>query len=141
MKWSKFNNEELEQRRLTSVEGLKNIRRDEFQERYQEKCDSLYWNHGKCCAGCDHWLHGVGRFGQCDAAGIMSGKDVLHSLDMRSCTYEPAPDKPYSQDKYCCGKFEDGFDWSSLPNEYLRSIGALRGGKLRHKPTERIKGT
>ena len=47
--------EEIERRRKLSVEAYKNVQASEFDKWYQEKCDTLYWRNGPCCAGCDHW--------------------------------------------------------------------------------------
>jgi hypothetical protein len=87
--WSKFTPEEIERRRAASVSALKEKERAEFAEWYQEQCDRLYWQNGPCCAGCDHWRSDMGNLGHCTAAGIVSGEQVMASLDIGWSTYTP----------------------------------------------------
>jgi hypothetical protein len=126
--------EEVERRRLISQARMREIEQEEWEARYQATCDRLYWSKGRCCAGCDHWSSYAGLSGQCSAAGIMSGADVMRSLGFTFWSYEPAPDFPYTRAEHVCGLFKDEFDWSTLSPDYLRSIGAIRNGTLRGKP-------
>lgn len=135
VQWSRFSPDELERRRLLSVEGMAQNAREAFADWYQEQCDRLYWTTGKCCAGCDHWRSDMGMTGQCAAAGIMSGAEVIRSLGWQFCSYTPPPGLPFSDATFSCGKFSDAFDWSTLEPEYLARIGAMRNGKLRPTPS------
>lgn len=126
--------EEVENRRLASVEAMKARDREEWQREYQETCDREYWTFGQCCAGCDFWESYAGMSGRCTAAGIMSGEDVLRSMGVTFSSYTPPPGFPFSEASNWCGKFRDDFDWSSLDLEYLDRIGAVRNGVLRLKP-------
>lgn len=126
--------EEVERRRLISAERMKEIEADEWGLHYQEVCDTLYWKTGRCCAGCDNWASYAGLTGQCSAAGIMSGADVMRSLGFTFWSYEPEPGFPYTKASHVCGLFKDDFDWSTMPDAYLSQIGAMRRGKLREKP-------
>ena len=123
MNWSKFTPEEIERRRAASVSALKEKERAEFAEWYQEQCDRLYWQNGPCCAGCDHWRSDMGNLGHCTAAGIVSGDQVMASLDIGWSTYTPPPGFPLTRADFQCGLFRDEFDWLSLPEEYRRKIG------------------
>lgn len=133
----RFTPEEMERRRLASVEALKVRERAEFDAWYQEQCDKLYWSRGQCCAGCDHWASDMGKSGSCIAAGIMSGEDVMRSMGITFCSYRFKPGYPYTRAEQWCGKFRDDFDWSTLDADYLTRIGAIRYGNLRPKPQTR----
>lgn len=116
--------EEIERRRKVSIEAWKDIRRTDWERRYQERCDAFYWKHGKCCAGCDHWNSEAGDIGECMDASPMSGEQIIKSLGIRFCSYIPAPGQPYTRRDHVCGQFKDEFDWSTLDPEYLKRIGA-----------------
>jgi hypothetical protein len=131
--WSKFSDSEIERRRLSSVAAVKRRDAEAWKAHYQKLCDMAYWRFGQCCAGCDYWLSDTGFSGQCSAAGIVSGKDVLASMGITFSTYTPPPGFPFSEAGFHCGKFQDDFDWSELPPSYLEAIGAMRDGKLREK--------
>lgn len=134
MGWSRFSPEELERRRALSIAALKSLEADEWAERYQETCDSIYWKFGPCCAGCDHWSSYAGLSGQCMASPILSGADVMRSLGVTWCSYTPEPGHPYTEAKHRCGLFSDTFDWSTLEADYLRRIGAMVGSTVRPRP-------
>ena len=135
MSWSNITAEEVERRRLASVEVVKQRDREDFNKWYQERCDSLYWSRGQCCAGCDHWQSEMGNTGQCQAGGILSGHDVMMSITGGGfSSYTPSPGYPYSTADHWCSLFKDDFDWSTLEPEYLRSVGAMKHGELRNKP-------
>lgn len=126
--------EEVARRRELSLARMKEIKRDEWEAKYQSICDRLYWKIGKCCAGCDHWQSDAGLTGQCLAAGIVSGAEVIRSMGFTFSSYIPAPGFPHTKGNHVCGMFRDDFDWSSLPDDYLRSVGAMRDNTLRAKP-------
>ena len=132
--WDRFSPEELERRRIASIDALKQREREAWDREYQETCDRLYWSRGQCCAGCDHWASDGGMTGTCAAAGIVSGEDVLRSYGITWSTRTPPPGLPYSQADFACGKFRDDFDWSTLDPDYLARIGAMRFGALKAKP-------
>lgn len=134
--WTRFSAEEVERRRLASVEAMAQIEREAFARRYQERCDRTYWTRGQCCAGCDHWRSDAGNTGECAAAGIVSGLDVLRSIVGEGfCSIPtPPPGLPYTDAGFHCGKFSDEFDWSTLDLDYLRRIGAFANGALKTKP-------
>lgn len=134
MIWGNMPPEEIERRRIASVAALDARNDAEFQAKYQETCDRLYWLRGKCCAGCDHWISHGGLIGRCQAAGIMSGEDVLRSMGVSFSSYIPEPGFPYTRAEHACGLFRDDFDWSTLDVGYLRRIGAMNGNVLREKP-------
>ncbi|MTH33075.1 hypothetical protein GL279_00485 [Paracoccus limosus] len=134
-RFTRFSADEIERRRLASVAEMKARDRAEFDRRYQEACDTEYWRYGQCCAGCDHWRSDMGWSGQCAAAGIVSGKDVMQSIGAIWSSYTPPPGLPYTRQDFHCGKFIDTFDWSTLDPDYLTRIGAVRDGSLRPKPT------
>ena len=64
----------------------------------------------------------------------MTGIDVLKSMGIEFSSYVPPPGFPFTEIGFHCGKFEDTFDWSQLPIEYLERIGAMKGGKMKRKP-------
>lgn len=124
MKFSDLPPSEVERRRLISVEALEDRKRSEFERWYQKRCDEFFWRNGPCCAGCDHWSSEAGDVGQCMAAAPVSGVDVVKSLGIDWCSYVPPPGQPYTKRDHKCGAFQDTFDWSTLGEVYLKSIGA-----------------
>lgn len=137
-RWSRYSDEEIERRRQSSIHAVQNINREKFVKEYQERCDRLYWMHGKCCAGCDHWISDCSDTGQCEAAGIVSGEQVLKSIGITFSTWIPEPGFPYTRNDFVCGLFKDEFDWETLPVEYLKKIGAYSGNKIKQKPISQI---
>jgi len=115
-----------------------NLHQHDFPRWYQERCDRMYWMHGQCCAGCDHWQSDQGLTGQCIAAGIVSGGDVMRSMDIEWSTLRFKPSHPFTKAEDWCGKFSDEFDWSSLDELYLHRIGAMVRGKMQPKPKQRL---
>lgn len=132
--WSNLPADEVERRRLESVEALRERERAEFDERYQQHCDTEYWRFGQCCAGCDYWQSDSSNVGCCAAAGIVSGEQVLASMGVTWSTYTPPPGLPCTTADFWCGKFKDDFDWSTLSFDYLKAIGAVAHGQLKQKP-------
>lgn len=111
------------------------LRERDFPRWYQEHCDRLYWSRGQCCAGCDHWRSDMGDLGECVAAGIMSGGDVMRSLGITWSSHPFDPGFPYTKASDHCGLFRDEFDWTQLDALYLRRIGAIVKGRLQPKPS------
>lgn len=134
MTWGSLTPEEIERRRQASVNAMEARDRDEWEARYQETCDRMYWARGQCCAGCDHWVSYGGLTGRCSAAGIMSGTDVLRSMGVTFSSYTPEPGFPFTLAEHACGMFRDDFDWSALDASYLRRIGAMAGNEMKTKP-------
>lgn len=73
MSWSKLTAEEVERRRLASVEAMGRREREDFDRWYQAECDRMYWARGQCCAGCDHWYSDGGEQGNAKRAGCSLG--------------------------------------------------------------------
>lgn len=138
MKFTDLSNAEIERRRKASIVALAEKERSDFEAWYQSRCDSHYWRYGKCCAGCDHWISIRGNNGECSAAGIVSGEQVLKSMGISFSSYIPAPGFPFTDMSHVCGLFCDNFDWSTLPMEYLTHIGAAKDGVIREKPSRMI---
>ncbi len=101
---------------------------------YQMHCDTLYWQNGQCCAGCDHWRSDMGNMGECVANGILPGEDVMRSIGIAQSSHPFAPGFPQTRALDHCGKFKDDFDWSTLSKFHLRKIGAIWNGKMQPKP-------
>lgn len=129
--------DEIARRRQMSIAAMQERDRKDFELRHQARCDRLYWTTGQCCAGCDHWEWYGGKWGTCSAAGIVSGADVLRSSGIEWSSYIPAPGFPHSRETFWCGKFQDTFDWDTLGEPYLESIGAMANGKIKPKPQHR----
>lgn len=132
--------EVAEAKRRQSIEEMRRRDAVEWDRKYQEMCDALYWSKGQCCAGCDHWESHSALWGRCKAAQIVSGADVLRSLGVTWSSYIPSPGHPYTRAQKHCGLFKDDFDWSTLPIEYLKRIGATDGEKIKEKPTSSASG-
>lgn len=129
---------DMEAKRHASIEALRTRDREAFDAWYQEHCDRFYWTRGQCCAGCDHWMSDGGMSGECSAAQIVSGIDVLRSMGIEAASFVPPPGHPYTKADFHCGKFKDDFDWSSLDHDYLEKIGATLLGKLKQPPCQPI---
>lgn len=127
--------DEIERRRKASQAAMVEIEREAFARWYQEHCDRTYWRNGQCCAGCDFWRSDAADIGDCTAAGIVSGTQVLSSMGISFSSYPPPPGFPCSRATDWCGKFKDDFDWASLGEVYLTKIGAMRQGKMWPKPS------
>lgn len=136
--FTKLPKDEVERRRVASVAELKRRERMDFDQWYQEQCDRMYWERGRCCAGCDHWQSDSGNLGSCIAAGIVSGDQVMRLMGVLFCSYTPPPGFPLTKADFYCGQFQDDFDWTNLGHEYLTRIGAIRNGALREKPQSPI---
>lgn len=115
--------EEVERRRLLSVVALEERNKDDWQRKYQKRCDTFFWKHGPCCAGCDHWASDQGDIGECTSAPPVSGEQVVKSLGIEWCSHTPPPGQPFTRRDHRCGAFQDTFDWSTLDREYLNEIG------------------
>lgn len=126
--------DEVVRRRAISQRRYAEIQREEWDAQYQAKCDALYWKIGKCCAGCDHWLSDGAMQGQCEAAGIMSGDQVMRSLGISFSSYPFQPGFPFTKSTHVCGLFRDEFGWSTLAADYLERVGAMKNQQLRDKP-------
>ncbi len=124
MTFSELPPEEIERRRLSSVEAYSQIKRERWQDKYQEWADTFYWKHGRCCAGCDHWSSDQGKIGACLSAPPVSGLDVIRSFGIEWSSYTPPPGQPFTDHDHVCGAFSDEFDWKTLDAEYLERIGA-----------------
>ena len=135
--WSKFSADEIERRRRLSVDAFEDIRRREFSDWYQLRCDSKYWQFGQRCSGCDYWASDQGDSGECQHGGIIPGADVMRSMGCTFSSYTPPPGYPYTEGDHWCANFKDEFDWLSLGKDYLEKIGAINGGILRDKPKHR----
>ncbi len=134
--FSNLSTEEIERRRAASVLAMRQRERAEFDKWYQAECDRMYWSQGQCCAGCDHWQSSMGLTGECSAGGVLSGHDVMMSITGGGfSSYTPPSGYPFRPAGHWCSLFKDEFDWSSLEPEYLFSVGAMRGGDLRDKPS------
>lgn len=121
---SKYSPEEMERRRKEGIEIIRAKDAKAFSEWYQKKCDTIYMTNGPCCAGCDHWTSDKNLSGQCQAGGILSGRDVMASITGGGfSSYTPPPDYPYRAAYHHCSLFKDDFDWSTLDAEYLKDIG------------------
>ena len=132
--------EEIERRRLASVEVLKDLERDEFERWYQKRCDEDYWKFGQRCSGCDYWASSAGWIGECQKGGKLSGYDALASAGIICCSKSDlGPAYPLTRAWDYCAWFKDDFDWSVLDTSYLNEIGAMRNGVLRQKPKHRAR--
>lgn len=116
--------EEVERRRQVSVAEWKARQREDWERRYQERCDTFYWKNGRCCAGCDFWRSEAGDTGECTAAPPVSGEQVIRSMGIEWSSYTPPPGQPFTTRDHVCGAFQDNFDWQTLDAEYLERIGA-----------------
>lgn len=130
MKFTTLSPDEVERRRLASVEAMKERAKTRFERWYQKRCDEFFWQKGRCCAGCDHWSSEAGDVGECLSAPPVSGAQVLLSLGIDWSSYTPPPGQPFTKREHVCGAFQDTFDWATLDEEYLAAIGArLQSGE------------
>ncbi|MBB6191163.1 hypothetical protein FHS51_001385 [Sphingobium wenxiniae] len=91
----------------------------------QEILDRFYWQHGPCCAGCDHWRHINALFGECvKSQPGLSGADRAAMLGMTSISAQISAGRAVTKRDEHCGAFADAFAWRALPLPYLKRIGA-----------------
>lgn len=123
VKFSRLSDSEIERRRLASVTAYEEQKKTAWQRNYQKRCDTFFWKHGPCCAGCDHWASEMGDIGECMSAPPVSGEQVLRSCGIDWSSHLPPPGQPFTRREHRCGAFQDTFDWSTLDIDYLRAIG------------------
>ena len=90
----------------------------------QEAVDAFYFKKGKCCAGCDHWRHINSVAGECLMSQIVSGSERAGMFNMRAFSCDIAAGHVLTPRHHVCAKFQDTFDWRTLPPHYLRKVGA-----------------
>lgn len=90
----------------------------------QKSMDSFYWSNGPCCAGCDWWRHTGALIGECTRSAPVSAAERLTLIGIESMTGPQSAGHILTKREHACGEFRDGFDWSSLPPQYLRTVGA-----------------
>jgi hypothetical protein len=89
----------------------------------QELHDTFYWANGPCCAGCDFWRSINSLVGECTNSKIISGVERASMLGFEWTTGNFGSGHALTKRDYVCGKFKDGFDWSTLPVPYRIRIG------------------
>ena len=137
-RFTTLNPEEVERRRLASLQALKVLDREAFDQWYRKRCDENYWKFGQRCSGCDFWASEMGDVGECQRGGKIPGREVLASAGIFFCSSAKLePGYPMTRAHEHCPNFKDEFDWQELGEEYLTEIGAMRDGVLREKPTHR----
>jgi len=91
----------------------------------QEFLDRFYFEHGKCCAGCDWWRSMNSRAGDCTKSRPVSAKQRWGMLGIENISMLKAQaGHVVTPHDHVCGDFKDEFDWSSLPLAYQKRIGA-----------------
>lgn len=92
----------------------------------QEAVDRFYMKQGPCCAGCDWWHHHTSLIGECRRSAPVPAEERYSMVRMDWVSYRLRPADAghiLTNREHHCGDFKDGFDWPSLPEAYLRSIG------------------
>jgi hypothetical protein len=97
--------------------------------RTQEIIDSFYFEHGKCCSGCDWWRSITSTAGDCTKSAPVNGAARWAMLGIDLTSARLAPGHVVTARDHVCGDFKDEFDWSSLPLPYRIRIGdpSVRG--------------
>lgn len=90
----------------------------------QEVIDTFFWKTGRCCAGCDWWHHFNSVAGECTRSAPVSGTDRFAMLGLTGISANVGAGQIMTRRDHVCGEFRDSFDWSSLPIDYLKRIGA-----------------
>ena len=90
----------------------------------REVVDRFYWEHGPCCAGCDFWRYVTSAIGTCDKAAPVSGAERMGLLNISGLSFDVHAGHPFTPRDHWCGDFQDTFDWTTLPDEYLGRINA-----------------
>lgn len=89
----------------------------------QKHADKFYFQHGPCCAGCDHWQLVNSCVGLCLKSKIVPGHERASMLGIHGCSLDVGAGHAMTQCDHVCAHFSDAFDWSTLPLHYLREIG------------------
>ena len=92
---------------------------------WQEKVDTFYFRHGKCCAGCDWWHSLSSLVGECAMSKIVSGPERGDMLGITRSSLRLLAGHAVTPRDYVCGQFKDEFDWTSLPLPYRKRVGQL----------------
>lgn len=92
----------------------------------QEAIDRYYWENGPCCAGCDWWASHNSVVGECRKSAPVSARERTAMLGLQAVSLEVGAGHVMTQRDHHCGDFKDEFDWSSLPEPYLRKVAAQR---------------
>ena len=89
-----------------------------------EILDRFYTQNGPCCAGCDWWAYHNSLAGECRKSAPVSGVQRVSMLGIVYGTNYPlSAGHIMTMRDHHCGDFKDEFDWSTLPEHYLRRIG------------------
>lgn len=89
----------------------------------QEALDQFYWQHGPCCAGCDHWQSISFLIGNCTNSKIVSGAERASMIGIERSSMNFGAGHAVTGRSYKCGAFKDEFDWSTLPLPYRKRVG------------------
>lgn len=89
----------------------------------QEILDRLYMQNGPRCAGCDWWHYYNSLAGECRKSAPVSGVQRVAMLGAYGSSLSPEAGHIMTLRDHHCGDFVDTFDWSTLPQSYLRRIG------------------
>ncbi|PWE56736.1 hypothetical protein DEM27_10255 [Metarhizobium album] len=90
----------------------------------QEFIDRFYFEHGKCCAGCDWWRSISSVIGDCTRSAPVSGAERAHMIGIVGAHPLISAGHVVTPREHVCGDFKDDFDWSTLPLPYRKRIGA-----------------
>ena len=91
---------------------------------WQEHLDRYYWQHGPCCAGCDHWRSRSSLVGECTRSAPVSGTERMAMLGISWSSLPMGAGHALTRRDHSCGEFRDEFDWSSLSLSYRKQVGA-----------------
>lgn len=89
----------------------------------QERLDAFYFKQGPCCAGCDWWSPVNSIAGECTRTVPVDGIQRFAMLGVTGSSLPPSAGHIMTLREHHCGEFKDEFDWTSLPEGYLRRIG------------------
>src|SRR4051812_5252755 len=89
----------------------------------QEFIDRFYFEHGKCCAGCDWWRAMTSRVGDCTKSKPTNGNERWAMLEIDRISIKMPAGHIVTPREHVCGDFKDEFDWSSLPLAYRKKVG------------------
>lgn len=79
----------------------------------QELIDRFYLQHGKCCAGCDHWRWHNIVIGDCTRSAPVSGKERCSMIDLQGISLPVGAGHIITPRDHVCGEFADSHEWGS----------------------------
>lgn len=81
----------------------------------QEEIDRFYLQHGKCCAGCDHWQWHNLVAGECTRSAPSVGQERYSMIGLQGISLPVGAGHIITLRDHVCGEFTDSHEWENKP--------------------------